>query len=223
MLNLQVYRNPEDDRICAVVGTEAKSAIERAGWKAAPISFASTAAQVQRVIGAQDTVNDGGQDEATANPELDAELQKALMKIYKTDEERTEAISDVVQRGASITRSMSMIRVAADTKHGATTLEILLELGGSIQQSDKYGSTPLHIAAVFCNANVAGILLANGADIEAKDNDGETPIMVLEKTIERKQDMEYGFGSEMPPDERQRQDKIKQLFDAAAAAAAASS
>ncbi|CAJ1966155.1 unnamed protein product [Cylindrotheca closterium] len=218
MLNLQVYRNPEGDRLCAVVGSEAKSAIETAGWKAAPISFASTAAQVQSLIGGN-TVGIG-QQVAVENPGLDNELQMALMKLYSTEEERRETISNLIKRGANM--GMSMIRVAADTQNGAKTLEILMELGGSVQQSDQYGSTPLHIAAVFCNADVAEILLKNGADIEAKDKDGETPMMVLEKTIDRSQEMELGFGSVMPPDERQRQDKIKQLFDAAVASPAKS-
>ncbi|KAL3937990.1 MAG: hypothetical protein SGBAC_007011 [Bacillariaceae sp.] len=210
MLRLQVYRNPKDDRICTVIGSEAKEAIEKAGWKPVAVSFASTAAQVQSLIDAPDAAN-GGQAVAIENPDLDEELLNALMNTSETDEERKQKLNDLVIRGASIERSLSMIRAASDTNNGAKNMKALLDLGGSVQDCDKYGSTPLHIAAFFCNAEVAEILLENGADIEAKDNDGETPTLVLEKTIQRNLDMELGFGTEMPPEERQRQDKIKEL------------
>lgn len=48
--------------------------------------------------------------------------------------------------------------------------------GGSVNITDKYGSTPLHIAVRTERMNWVQILLNNRADINAADNQGYTPL-----------------------------------------------
>eukprot|EP00980_Cylindrotheca_fusiformis_P001850 scaffold414_cov109-Cylindrotheca_fusiformis.AAC.13 len=225
---LSVYQHPQNaDELCAVIGPEAQQAMEDGGWNQIEIPVVSSAKEAQRVLLDGDE-QDGEKispkyeeeskkiapNNQAANPELDTELAKAVVDYYKTEEERETALTSLVQGGASIQRTKSMMRAASDARYGARTLKILLGLGGSVHDRDAYGSTPLHVAAVFCNADAAEILLAEGADLEATDNDGLTPKMVLAKTVERNQNMEMEFGTTMPVDDRKRQDRIQSLFDA---------
>lgn len=209
---LYVFRNPDNDKeLCAVFGSDAKQTIEQGGWHQLEIPVISTSEEARILLKKESGKDDGGN---AANPELDSELQKALMDFYKSEEERVEALTNLVKRGASIKQAKGMMLAASDAKSGARTLKILLALGGSVRDRDAYGSTPLHVAAAFSNADVAAILLKEGADIEATDNDGLTPNMVLAKTVERNQNMEMEFGTAMPADDRARQDRIQTLFDA---------
>jgi len=50
---------------------------------------------------------------------------------------------------------------------------------------DDYGSTPLHIACLFANANVNELLLENGANTDAQDNGGITPSMAFDQRLEQ--------------------------------------
>lgn len=43
-----------------------------------------------------------------------------------------------------------------------------------VDARDKYGRTPLHYAAVACNAEIMELLIEHGADPSAKDKDGVT-------------------------------------------------
>jgi hypothetical protein len=214
-----VFQNPDSNEICAVVGSDAEQAIQQEGWQQIEMPIVSSAEEVRSLLkGGKGKENE--EDalnfpiEEVVNPELDAELQKALVEFYKSEEERVAALTNLVKRGASIERTMVMMRAASDLRYGARNLKVLLDLGGSVHGRDAYGSTPLHVAAVFCNADVAEILLEKGADLEATDNDGLTPKMVLARTVERNGDMEMEIGTAMPFEERKQQDRIQTLFDA---------
>jgi hypothetical protein len=214
-----VFQNPHSNEICAVVGSDAEQAIQQEGWQQIEMPIVSSAKEVRSLLkeGAGKEKDEDALDfsiEEVVNPKLDAELQKALVEFYKSEEERVAALTSLVKSGASIERTMVMMRAASDLRYGARNLKVLLDLGGSVHNRDAYGSTPLHVAAVFCNADVAGILLQQGADIEATDNDGLTPKMVLAQTVERNQEMEMEIGTAMPFEERKQQDRIQTLFDA---------
>jgi len=64
--------------------------------------------------------------------------------------------------------------------HEGNTLlvEALLFVGASISTTNYIGSTPLHLAAQFGQADVASVLLKAGASTEAGDNNGWTPLHV---------------------------------------------
>src|SRR5438445_299376 len=48
---------------------------------------------------------------------------------------------------------------------------------------NKYGQTPLHLAAIYGHKKVAELLLAGKADVNAKDKDGKTPLQLAEQQI----------------------------------------
>lgn len=52
----------------------------------------------------------------------------------------------------------------------------LITKGANLNEKDKLGYTPLHIATMCNEREIVGLLLENGADVNAKDNIGETPL-----------------------------------------------
>ena len=197
-------------KLCIVYGSEARAALEERGWEQVEgISFVSSADDVSALLDAPDA--DKAMSDADKQ-ELDIALTQALVQLYKSEEERFEAIQTLVNDGACIKRTKSMMRAAADQYQGGKNLKVLLALGGSVEDRDAYGSTALHIACVFCNADGVDVLIENGADATAQDNDGLTPKDVFARTVERNKEIkeEYGYGSE---DDRLREDRIQAILD----------
>lgn len=60
---------------------------------------------------------------------------------------------------------------------GMDTVKLLYELGGDIQKSNRYGNTPLHMAAEYFRPNTVRFLIEKGADVNAKNERGETPLL----------------------------------------------
>jgi ankyrin repeat protein len=53
-----------------------------------------------------------------------------------------------------------------------------MEKGGSVSERDaQFGTSPLHVAAVFGHTEIVKLLLRNKADVNAKDKEGETPLL----------------------------------------------
>lgn len=58
-------------------------------------------------------------------------------------------------------------------------VEELIDEGADVSQVDKYGATPLYIAAEEGQSHVAELLLDRGADVnQARTNNGKTPLWV---------------------------------------------
>lgn len=216
MKNIYVFQdNSVEERsgeseLIAVHGSDARQTLQERGWKEISMKFVSSLEELFPLPGDNDDEEDD--DDTPVNEEMDLQLQKALMDFYETEEDRYETLKTLIENGASIKRTRSIHRAASDPRNGARNLNVLLQFGASLHSRDQYGSTPLHIAAVFSNADVIEILLDHGADLEAKDNDGLTPRMVFNKTVERYQDMEAEIGTSMPKDERQKLDRIQSMF-----------
>ena len=59
-------------------------------------------------------------------------------------------------------------------------VQLLVELGADVNESDASGQTPLHAASYIGSDRVARFLVERGADIEAVDSYGMTPVAIAE-------------------------------------------
>ncbi|XP_022891704.1 ankyrin repeat domain-containing protein 50-like [Olea europaea var. sylvestris] len=87
------------------------------------------------------------------------------------DVARDKGHKDVVKildRGASV--------LSAARRGEVDLLESLLEKGASVNFSDQYGLTPLHIAAIKGHKDAVMMLVEFGADLESQDAEGHTPL-----------------------------------------------
>ena len=65
-----------------------------------------------------------------------------------------------------------------DAKRAAVVLGLLLGSGGSVNQTEEHGRTPLFIACEYGHTGTAEVLLDKGADIHQATKDGSTPLYV---------------------------------------------
>lgn len=70
--------------------------------------------------------------------------------------------------------------IRAAQKQDANRLEELLDKGGNVNAQDRYGATPLMIAAYNGDKESVRVLLAHGADTRHTDNNGNTAYSVAE-------------------------------------------
>lgn len=57
------------------------------------------------------------------------------------------------------------------------------DLRARLSGTDDEGWTPLHWAALYGHAEIAGFLLASGADADAVSKKGETPLMIAAESL----------------------------------------
>jgi ankyrin repeat protein len=53
---------------------------------------------------------------------------------------------------------------------------LLIDGGADISVTDKFGTTPLHAAAIVNDLELAKVLVKKGADLNAKTKDNQTPL-----------------------------------------------
>lgn len=78
--------------------------------------------------------------------------------------------------GDAIAYSGRPLHLAAKRGNVEEVLKLLDEDPGSVNRQDYFGYAPLHMAALYGNANVAELLIDRGANIELKDNHGMRPL-----------------------------------------------
>lgn len=65
-----------------------------------------------------------------------------------------------------------------NVKEKKDVIENILSLGASPDIQDKYGNTPLHIAALKGQIELSKVLLSHGASPDIQDKDGNTPLHI---------------------------------------------
>jgi hypothetical protein len=202
--------NKDDLQLYAVHGPEMQQAMQQQGWKQVKVSHVTSLDDLPAIKGKDETATD---DSTSPNKsEMDAALLQAMQEFYKTKEERFQALKNACDAGACIQRTKAMCRAAADSTWGERNIKVLLHLGGSVHDRDAFGSTPLHIAAVFFNADAVEILIQKGADLEARDDDCLTPKMTFENSVERRMEMVQEFGMPLTAADREREARILSLL-----------
>ena len=57
-------------------------------------------------------------------------------------------------------------------------IKLLISKGADVNAKEKYGNTPLHIAATAGGVGIAELLISKGAKVNARDDIGETPLHI---------------------------------------------
>ncbi len=94
---------------------------------------------------------------------------------------RTDAAKLLLKNGAAvngIAGRMPPLHCAVNSEHPETVV-CLLTKGADPNAADKYGTTPLAIAANNGNAILARLLLAAGANVEQEDGRGWRPLHIV--------------------------------------------
>jgi ankyrin repeat protein len=78
--------------------------------------------------------------------------------------------------GAEIHDGLRALHLASDTN--PSIIAKLVEFGANVHAVDSDGDTPLHVAALFGNAECAVALCNAGADTHARNDEGRTPVEV---------------------------------------------
>jgi len=146
-------------------------------------TFQATQERVRQVLnpvlgleGAADVVNQSFRspmsrlEEAVASFPEDAAVGSKLTNDKKAD------IRRLVNSGADL-NGIDALHIACGMYCDSDLFDLLLdEYGMNIEQFDKVGSRPLHIAASLGNADAVRILLSKGADKNGKNEEGRTAL-----------------------------------------------
>ena len=58
----------------------------------------------------------------------------------------------------------------------ADTMRLLIDHGANVAAQDETHSTPLHLAAFWCNVPAVQLLIEHGDDVLAQDGNNRTPL-----------------------------------------------
>ena len=129
-----------------------------------------------------------GQTEIEQAYLLDQAMEvKEAGQVQFTDEEQDKIFAEFAEKWQydNVEEVKADGRTLLHCAAGLGKIEIvksLVDAGKNVNTQDKYGATPLHVAAevqilgVCPNVEVVKFLVSAGADVHAKDNDGDTPL-----------------------------------------------
>lgn len=113
-----------------------------------------------------------------AGARLNARTKTGITPLYgAVSQGKEEMVDFLISKGA---------RVNETTDDGASPLhavtkkniaEMLVAAGAPVKARNKFGFTPLHIAANYGHVQVADYLLSKGAELESRTDTGWTPLM----------------------------------------------
>ncbi|KAL8856314.1 MAG: hypothetical protein Q9178_007078 [Gyalolechia marmorata] len=107
-----------------------------------------------------------------------------FLPAVRDDSDHEKIINMLLNHGADSTvlggDGESLLHLAASSKTRVKALldhpKLRFDVGLDVNVRDRRGRTPLHYAAVVCNANVMELLTEHGADVLATDNFGVTTL-----------------------------------------------
>lgn len=76
---------------------------------------------------------------------------------------------------------MTPLHLAVCKKNGLAVVRLLIEAGAKINKADKYGNTPLHIAARYGYQDILEELLKAGANVAAMNNEFQMPLALAKR------------------------------------------
>src|ERR1700758_2768211 len=82
------------------------------------------------------------------------------------------------------------IHEAARKGDQAKVIALLKQNPDLVSIKDKFGNSPLHLAALHNQPAIAALLIANGADVNAKNTSGETPLTTALLSYQHKEIVE---------------------------------
>ena len=95
------------------------------------------------------------------------------MILWLNDESET---ADLIRnRGGKTSKELIALSDAVRTGN-IEDVKKHLSAGADVNEKDKHGLTPLHLAAANGHKELAELLIEKGADVNAKDEDGWTPL-----------------------------------------------
>lgn len=133
---------------------------------------------------------------------LNSLASRAILRFWNHEEDQRETKERLVQKALELLLECGLDPSSRDERgqpllfcaalsENVGAIDLLIQAGANVNQTDAYGETPLHLCSVFedidpsenkikeataRNVECIKLLLAAGADFNLKDHDGDTPL-----------------------------------------------
>jgi ankyrin repeat protein len=112
-----------------------------------------------------------------AGANLNAGTKTGITPLYgAVSEGKVEMVGFLISKGAIVNEATDDGAVPLHAVTKKNIAEILVAAGVPVNARNKYGFTPLHIAAYYGHVQVADYLLSKGAELESRTDTGWTPL-----------------------------------------------
>lgn len=112
-----------------------------------------------------------------AGARLNARTKTGITPLYgAVSEGKEEMVGFLISKGARVNESTDDGAIPLHAVTKKTIAEMLVAAGAPVKARNKYGFTPLHIAANYGHVQVADYLLSKGAELESPTDTGWTPL-----------------------------------------------
>lgn len=109
---------------------------------------------------------------------LNARTKTGITPLYgAVSQGKEEMVGFLISKGAKVNEATDDGAVPLHAVTKKAIAEMLVAAGAPVKARNKYGFTPLHIAAYYGYVPVADYLLSKGAELESRTDAGWTPLM----------------------------------------------
>jgi ankyrin repeat protein len=114
----------------------------------------------------------------TAGARLNARTNTGITPLYgAVSQGKEEMVGLLISKGARVDEATDDGALPLHAVTKKIIAEMLVAGGAPVKARNKYGFTPLHIAAYYGYVPVADFLLSKGAELESRTDAGWTPLM----------------------------------------------